>query len=82
MHTACRISKADIFEKTQTQENSKKKQKDLKNSSHKTKLLTILLKLLNFCRKKSRILLVKSLFIPRFLRFFAQSLVFDRKTQA
>ena len=46
-----------FLKKTQTQENSKlkeklkHKQKDIKNSSHKTKLSAILLKLLNFSGK-------------------------------
>jgi len=50
----------DIFEKTQTQENSKLKEKTQtqakihKNSSHETKLSAISLKVVNFSRKKSK----------------------------
>ena len=72
----------DIFEKTQTQENSKLKQKTQtqakrhQNSSHKTISSAISLQILNSSGEKIKILLVKSQLIPRFLRFFSQSLLF------
>ena len=78
----------DIFEKTQTQENSKLKEKTQtqakrhKNSSHKTKLSAISLKVLNFSVTKIKILLVISQLIPRILRFFAHSLVFDMENSS
>ena len=71
----------DIFEKTQTQESSKLKQKT-KTQAKNPKKLKPQNSIMGICTQIIEFHKSKSHFMPRFPRFLAQSLVFIWKTQA